>query len=82
MARRYVKKGDWRGGRYKLPPIPNGSISKSVRLACALRYYGGGSPHDLMSNFGISHMDVMDSVWFVVDAVNSTAEFKLNTHHV
>ena len=34
-ARRYVPKGGRKGGKYKLPPIRNGRITTSVRLACA-----------------------------------------------
>jgi len=30
-----------------------------------------------MATFGISHTDVMDSVWYVVHAVNTTSEFKI-----
>ena len=79
-ARRYLPKGGRvgrKGGRYKLPPIRNGRISTSVRLACALWYFAGGSPYDIMATFGISHTDVMDSVWYVVHAVNTTSEFKI-----
>ena len=50
-VRRYLPKGGqigWRGGRYKLPPIRNGHISTSVRLACALRYFAGSLPYDVM----------------------------------
>ncbi|KAL3792025.1 hypothetical protein ACHAW5_007061 [Stephanodiscus triporus] len=38
-ARRYVLKGGRKGGRFKSPPIRNGRISTSVRLACALRKF-------------------------------------------
>jgi len=48
-----------------------------VRLACALRYIAGGLPYDIMAKYGISHTDVMDSVWYVVIAVNTTSEFKI-----
>jgi hypothetical protein len=58
------------------PPPPNGTISTSVRLACALRYYAGGSVYDIMSSYGISHTEVFESVWYVVDAVN--ASFNIN----
>jgi hypothetical protein len=66
-----------RGGRYKLPPIHNGRISTSVRLACVLRYFAGGSPYDFMVKYGISHTNVKDSVWYVVHAVNTASEFKI-----
>jgi hypothetical protein len=39
--------------RYK----PNGPISPDVRLACAIRWFSGGSAYDIMTNFGISHTD-------------------------
>jgi hypothetical protein len=75
--RGYVPKGGRKGGRYKSPPIRNGRIFTSVRLACALQVFAGGSVYDLMSNYGISHTDVMDSVWHVVHAVNNLPEFKI-----
>jgi hypothetical protein len=60
---------------YKPPPISNGTISTNVRLACALWYFSGGSPYDIMCKYGISHAVVMESVWFVVDTVNALPEF-------
>ena len=57
------------------PPVPNGLISTSIRLACALRYFAGGSPYDIVVKFGISHSDVFTSVWAVVDAINSYKDF-------
>ncbi|KAL3787036.1 hypothetical protein ACHAWO_003669 [Cyclotella atomus] len=59
------------------PPPPSGKIDTSVRLACALRYYAGGSPYDIMPTYGISHTEQFDSVWYVVDAVNKTKEFDI-----
>ena len=56
--RRYVPKGGRKGGKFKLPPIRNGRITTSVRLACALRYFAGGSVYDLMGTYGISHTDI------------------------
>ena len=41
--RRYVPKGGRKGGKFKLPPIRNGQVTTSVRLACALQYFAGGS---------------------------------------
>jgi hypothetical protein len=46
-------------------------------LACALRYFAGGSPYDIMTNYGISHSEMLDSVWYVVDAVNRTNGFDI-----
>jgi hypothetical protein len=59
----------------RAPPIPNGPISTSVRLASALRYFAGGSPYDISVKYGISYTSMMDSVWVVVDAVNAHEEF-------
>ena len=75
--RRYIPKGGRKGGKFKPPPIRNGRISTSVRLACALRYFAGGSPYDLVGVYGISHTDVMDSVWHVVDAVNNCSKLAI-----
>ena len=66
-----------RGGNYVPPPIPNGPVTTSVRLACALRYIAGGSPYDIMSVYGVSHTIVLDSVWCVVDAVNQLPNFHI-----
>ena len=60
---------------YRPPPVPNGKIPSSVRLGCALRYFGGGCPYDLMVIYGISHTEVLSSVWMVVEAVNKHAPF-------
>jgi hypothetical protein len=57
--------------------IINGPIYPAVRLACALRYFAGGSPLDIMGLFSVGHTDVLDSVWFIVDAINTHPEFKL-----
>jgi hypothetical protein len=61
--------------KFNLPPVPNGIIDSSIRLACALRYFAGGSTYDLAPLYGISHTEVFNSVWYVVEAVNSHAPF-------
>ena len=33
--------------------------------------------YNLVNNYGISHTDVMDSLWHVVHAVNNLHEFKI-----
>jgi len=73
----YVPKGGRTGGKFKLPPIPNGEVPTSIRLACAIRYFSGGSPYDLMSLYGVSHTLVYDSLWQVVQATNSLKEFHI-----
>ena len=37
--------------------VPNGRILPDVRLACAIRWFLGGSPYDMMTTFGISHAE-------------------------
>ena len=78
--RHHIPKGGRRGGKFKPPPIQNGQISTSVCLACALQYFAGGSPYDLVEVYGILHTDVMDSVWHVVEAVNNIQSLQLNIH--
>jgi hypothetical protein len=48
----------------------NGQISPDVRLSCAIRWFAGGSPYDIMTTYGIGHTDTMNSVWYVMDAIN------------
>ncbi|KAI2501607.1 DDE superfamily endonuclease [Fragilaria crotonensis] len=57
--------------------IRNGQITPDVRLACALRWFAGGSAYDIMTTYGISHTDTMNSVWYVVDAVNRHPRFNI-----
>ena len=59
----------------RAPPIPNGPISTSVRLACALRYFAGGSPYDIAVKYGIGYSSMLDCVWHVVDAINKHKDF-------
>ena len=58
-------------------PIPNEPVCTSVRLACALHYFAGGSPYDIMSAYGVLHTIILDSVWCVVDAMNQLTEFHI-----
>ena len=58
--------------------VPNGLITPSVRLACALRYFAGGSPYDIMSSYCAGYPDVIHSVWYVVDAINAHPEFRMS----
>ena len=57
--------------------VPNGSISTSVRLGCALRYFSGGSPYNLMTTYQIGRTDVFKSVWCVVRVVNTLPYFNM-----
>jgi hypothetical protein len=42
--------------------VPNGPISPDhhVRLACAIRWFAGGSPYDIMTTYGIGHTDTIN----------------------
>ena len=57
--------------------IPNGPISPDVRLACAIRWFAGGSTYDKMTTYGLGHTDTTVSYWFVVDAINKHAGFNI-----
>ena len=57
--------------------LHNGAILPEVRLACALRWFSGGSIYDIMTTFGVSHTDAIDSCWFVVDAINRHPNFTI-----
>lgn len=57
--------------------LHNGPILPEVRLACALRWFAGGSIYDIMTTFGVSHTDAIDSCWYVVDAVNTHPSLKI-----
>lgn len=49
----------------------------SVRLACAIRYFAGSCPYDMMAIYGISYIEVMTSVWTVVETFNKFEEFHI-----
>ncbi len=55
----------------------NGAISPEVRLACALRWFSGGSIYDIMTTFVIGHTDAINSCWFVVDAINHATQYSI-----
>jgi hypothetical protein len=57
--------------------VHNGKIALSVRLACAIRYFAGGSPYDILCKYGIGRSDVYTSVWTVVDAINMHPGFAI-----
>ena len=74
---RFQLKGG-RGDRYAPPPVPNGPISASSRLACTIRYFAGGSPYDIMLAFGTSYSEVLKSVWTIVEAINNCPQFAIS----
>lgn len=56
---------------------PNGRIQNQVRVACAIRYFAGGSMYDIMALFGLSESSFYASISMVVDAVNTCSAFQL-----
>jgi hypothetical protein len=57
--------------------IPNGPISPDVHLACAIRWFAGGSTYDIMTTYGLGHTDTINSYWHVVDAINKHPGFDI-----
>ncbi len=55
----------------------NGIIPSTIRLSVALRYFAGGSPYDIAIAHDISHTEVFESVWKVVDGVNKCQELQI-----
>jgi len=47
----------------------NGLIDSEIRLSTAIRHFAGGRPDDICLVHGMSHTEVFNSVWKVVDAV-------------
>ena len=58
--------------------VPNGPITTSVRLACALRYFAGASAYDIMTTYQIGYVDTIMSVWYVVQSINSNPDFNIS----
>ena len=48
----------------------NGRITTEIHLACALRYFAGGSYLDITVSHGIGKTDLYCSIWAVVHATN------------
>ncbi len=40
-------------------------------------FFAGGSPYDIMGKYEILHLEVMESVQYVMEAVNTVKEFAL-----
>ena len=68
----YIRQSD-SSQNYSLNPrffIHNGNITTEIHLACALRYFAGGSYLDITMSHAIGVTDFYLSVWAVVDATN------------
>jgi DDE superfamily endonuclease len=74
--RKYIEGATGQVGRPRY--APNGPISPDVRLACAIRWFAGGSVYDIMTTYGIGHTDAMNSFWYVVDAINRHPRFEIS----
>ena len=57
--------------------VPTGRISPDVRLTCAIQWFDGGSPYDILTTFGIGHTDTFNSFWYVVEALNKHPNFHI-----
>ena len=57
--------------------VRNGPITKTSRLAMALRYCAGGDPVDIGDHHGVKSDEVVRSVWAVVDAIHSAPQMKI-----
>jgi hypothetical protein len=53
---------------------PNEDVTSVARLSMTIRYFAGGRPGDISLVHGVSHTQVFNSVWMVVDAVLSCEE--------
>jgi hypothetical protein len=56
----------------------NGLVTTVAPLSMAIRYFAGGRPEDIALVHGVSHTEVFNSVWMVVDAVLSCEELKFS----
>ena len=59
----------------------NGWITTEIHLACALRYFAGGSYLDITLSHGIGKTDLYCSIWAVIHATNAwtTLQFSFPT---
>ena len=55
----------------------NSDINSSQTLSIALNYFAGASPSDLIISHGVGYNAVYDSVWDIVNAINSCDKLKI-----
>jgi DDE superfamily endonuclease len=58
--------------------IPNGCIDHTEQISIALWYLAGGQAMDIVLVHDISHAEVFESIWLVVDAINQHPELSIN----
>ena len=56
----------------------NGRITTEIHLACALRYFAGGSYLDITLSHGIGKTDLYRSIWVVVHATNASTPLQFS----
>lgn len=49
-----------------------------ICLSCALWYFAGGSSYDITLVHGISHSEVFNSIWKIVDAANGCEKLEFS----
>jgi len=59
---------------------PNGDIPTKLRLSAALRFFAGGSVHDIMLTHGIGKVLVYKSIYRVIDCVNKDKSLAFNVN--
>ena len=62
---------EWQGSAW------NGVITASQQLSMGLRFFAGGSVHDIAGNHGVCVQEVYKSVHVVIDAINSCESFDI-----
>jgi hypothetical protein len=55
---------------FSMTRIPNGPICHCIRISITLRYLAGGQTMDIALVHGVSHSEVFESLWMVIDAIN------------
>ena len=68
----------WHSNGGKCFHYHNGEITMEIRLACALRFFAGGSCLDITISHGIGKTNVYRSVSMVVHATNSCKELEFH----
>ena len=61
----------------KASPKANNTIHTSLRLAAALQFFAGGLYLDIFMDMGVGLTSLYDSIWAVVNAVNSYLVLKI-----
>jgi hypothetical protein len=52
-------------------------MDQDVRLACTICWFAGGSVFNLITTYGISHIDTINSFWIVVEVIKRNPNFNI-----